>query len=394
MLFFWICAAVLTVLAVLALVRPLLAPADETADTAEPAADIAVYRDQMTEIDSDRARGLITETEAEAARVEIARRLLAAAELGASGTIGSTPGKNAFARRISSDKLFMMVAGLVPAVALAIYAVQGSPGLPGRPVAERLASTPGPGADVEELVARVEERLRANPSDGQGWDVIAPVYLRLERFADAAEAYRRAIELTSESPQRLSGLAESSVLANDGIVTETARKAYQRLLELEPHRNEAVFGLALAKEQDGDLDQAEADYRKLLESAPPQAPWRIFVTERLEALAARRAKPADAGGPAAANSTGPDASTADTIAALPPDERRKLIMQMVEGLSQRLKENGRDGEGWQRLIRSWAVLGDTKKAEAALLDARKALVGDENALAALNALAKSLGLKS
>jgi cytochrome c-type biogenesis protein CcmH len=263
-------------------------------------------------------------------------------------------------------------------------------------LAERLASAPGPGAQVEELVARVEARLRSNPSDGQGWDVIAPVYLRLERFADAAEAYRRALELVGESPARLSGLAESSVLANDGVVTESARKAYQRLLELEPGRNEAVFGLALAKEQDGDLDQAEADYRKLLEIAPPQAPWRVFVQERLQAIAARRGTPADSSPPAASApaTASPEPSAADAIAALPPDERRRMILQMVDSLSQRLKENGRDGEGWQRLIRSWTVLGEIQKAEAALKEARAALSGDESALAAVNALAKSLGLKS
>src|SRR5262249_30652947 len=151
-----------------------------------------------------------------------------------------------------------------------------------------LAQPPTLAAGVEELVARVEARLRTNPGDGQGWDVIAPVYLRLERFRDAAEAFRRAIDLNGESPRRLSSLAESTVLANDGIVTGPARKADQRLLELEPGRMEARFGLALAKEQDGDFEEAEAAYRTLMEDAPEHAPWRQFITERLEAIAARR----------------------------------------------------------------------------------------------------------
>lgn len=387
MLLFWACAALLTVLAVVALARPLARSGTHSQGRQRAAADVAVYRDQLAEIEADKARGLVTEAEAEAARVEIARRLLAsaAAEAGASGSASGTAG--ATGRGVSGDRLFMVVAGIVPLVALVIYGALGSPGLPGRPLAERLAKAPSPNADVEELVARVEARLRTNPADGQGWDVIAPVYLRMERFADAADAFKRALDLLGETPRRLSGLAESSVLASDGIVTEVARKAYQRLIELEPERTDAMFGLALAKEQDGDLDEAEAAYNRLAETAPPRAPWRVFVMERLEAIAAKR------GAPSAAIPA-PEGAAADAIANLPEGERRAMILQMVQGLSERLKANGRDLEGWQRLIRSWTVLGDKTKAEAAVGDARKALAGDDKALAALDAFAKSLGLKS
>ena len=388
MLSFWICAALLTVLAVVAIVRPLLLAAKGyglPAAAPRSAADVAVYRDQITEIDADRVRGLITEAEAEAARIEIARRLLAST----TAEDETAPQRDAVAAgpRIG-ERLFTIVAVAIPAVALALYALNGSPSMPGRPIAERLAKAPSQNADIEELVARVEAQLRANPSEGQGWDVIAPVYLRLERFQDATEAFRRAIELLGDSARRLSGLAESSVLANDGIVTEVARKAYQRILELEPGRFEARFGLALAKEQDGDLDEAEAAYGQLVDDAPPSMPWRLFIKERLDAIADRRGLAKDARGPP------PDAASADAVAALPEQQRRQVIQQMVDNLAAKLKANGSDLDGWQRLLRSWTVLGDPAKAEAALLDARKALVGDANALNEINAFAKSLGLKS
>lgn len=398
MLSFWISAALLTTLAVLALVRPLLRAA--RADAPEPvaqrsAADIAVYRDQIAEIEADKARGLISDAEAEAARIEIARRLLASAEDGV-GSSGSHAGAGAEARdgvgpsgsdggRTGAERLFVLIAFAVPAVALGLYALLGSPTLPGRPVAERLAKAPTADAAIDELVARVEAQLRRNPSDGQGWDVIAPVYLRLERFSDAAEAYRRALDLLGESPRRLGGLAEATVLANDGIVTEVARRAYQRLLELEPGRTEARFGLALAMEQDGDLDGAEKAYRELAENAPPSVPWRMFVMERLEAVAQKRG----AGAPPS-----PEAGGAEVIAGLPEAQRRQMILQMVEGLAARLEANGRDLEGWQRLLRSWVVLGDKAKAEAALAEARRALAGDDKALGEINAFAKGLGLRS
>ena len=177
-------------------------------------------------------------------------------------------------------------------------------------------------------------------------------------------------------------------MANDGIVTETARKAYQRLLELEPGRIEARFGLALAMEQDGDLAAAAAAYRTLIVDTPPQAPWRQFVMERLEALAAKQV---EAGG---APMRGPGAAEAEAIAGLPEAQRRQVILQMVEGLAKRLETDGKDLAGWQRLLRSWAILGEAAKAEAALGNARKALAGDDTSLGEINAFAKSLGLKS
>jgi cytochrome c-type biogenesis protein CcmH len=406
MLSFWISAALLTTLAVLALVRPLLRTArDGTPElSGRSAADIAVYRDQIAEVEADRARGLISDVEAEAARIEIARRLLASAdrERADQGSADRDGGERVAGnaeqtaaqpiRPKTSDtaqRLFMVVGVAVPAVALGLYAVLGSPTLPGRPVAERLAKAPSADAAIEELVARVEAQLRKNPGDGQGWDVIAPVYLRLERFADAAEAFRRALEIMGESPRRLNGLAEASVLANDGIVTEVARRAYVRLLELEPERTEARFGLALAKEQDGDLDGAEKAYRELAAKAPPNAPWRVFVIERLEAIAQKRGP----GGGAGALPP-PDAAAAEAVAGLPETQRRQMILQMVEGLAARLEADGRDLDGWQRLMRSWLVLGDKAKAQAALAQARKALAGDDKALSAIDAFARDLGLGS
>lgn len=382
---FWICAALLTAGVVLALTRPLLAEQsrDASSDAAQ-ASDTAVYRDQLAEIETDCARGLISDMEAQAARVEIARRLIAS--VGPEGPAESVTISSG--AKSSSQRLFLAVAGLVPALALVLYAALGSPGTPSVPVAERLAKQPGIGSDFNDLIARVEAQLRSNPSDGRGWDVIAPVYLRLERFRDAAFAYQRALDLIGETPTRLAGLAEATVLANDGVVTELARKSYVRLLELEPGRVEARFGLALAQEQDGEIASAEATYKSILADAPPNAPWREFVTERLEAIALKR------GGEPKGKGQPPSADAGAAVAALPDGERRQLILQMVEGLAAKLKADGRDLDGWQRLLRAWTVLGDSTKAEAALAEARKALAGDGQGLAAINAFAKSIGLRS
>lgn len=264
----------------------------------------------------------------------------------------------------------LAISAAVPLLALAVYIALGSPGLPGRPAAERTASTSLAGTPVGALVEQVEARLREHPEDGQGWDVIAPVYLRLERFEDAAYAFARAIALLGESAKRLSGLAEAKVMGANGVVGEDARKAFARLLELEPGRPEARFWLAMAKEQDGDLAAAAEDYKMLLAEAPEDAQWRMLVQQRLVAVSG-----------SAAAGTG-------------AQEQRKMIESMVAGLAERLKKDGSDVAGWQRLLQSYTVLGRKDAAAAALGQARKALEGNAKGLAEVEAFANGLGIVS
>ncbi len=403
MLLFWILASILTAGTVFVLVRPLLAPGPgsiptlPSTDTAAETSDIAIYRDQLAEIETDKARGLISGPEAEAARAEVARRLLSrvdavrTADTTSPSDTAAMPPARVGTSQLFSARTFHLVALVVPAVSLAIYLAFGSPWMPARPLADRLSEPVTAKSRIDELIARVESRLRSNPGDGMGWDVVAPVYLRLERFADAAEAYKRALDLLGENASRLSGFAEATMLAQNGVVTEPARKAYARLLELQPGRPEARIGLALADEQDGKLQAAETAYRSILADSPKDAPWRQFVDGRLAAIAA-----IPRNGDAAAPVQQPqlDSATVAAISELPEAERRAFVLQMVQGLETRLKTNDKDVAGWQRLLRSWSVLGEKEKAEAALRRAREALAGEQDALSRLNAFARSLGLKS
>lgn len=388
----WVIFAAITAAVVLAVTRPLARDPAPLRDAAE--ADLAVYRDQLAEIDADRDRGLVDADEAQAARAEVARRLLhrAGDEKSAAGAAGAAGS--------GSARRFSLVASAFIAVAsILLYLMLGSPGLPDLPHAARVAKGPA-GSSLPELVAQVEARLRAKPDDGQGWDVVAPVYMIQKRYADAAEAYGRAISLLGETPKRLGGLAEASVLAGNGIVSDRARKAYERLLVLEPTRVEARFWLAMAMEQDGKLAEATAAYRDMLAQAPEGATWKSAVEERLKEIAERSGAPSApapaapakvAAPPADAPSSKPDASA---VAAMDPAEREAFIGRMVSGLAERLKANGKDLEGWQRLVRAYKVLGKTDAAAAALADARRNFDGDAKAQAELDAFARSLGLGS
>ncbi len=375
----WLMFALTTVAVLAAILRPLTRPTDVSQADAKPApaADIAVYKDQLTEIDADAARGLIDGAEAEAARREVARRLLARAGADATGAAVRGP---------DVRTLLLAVAGLVPVAAILGYLALGSPLLPARPaIASR--SVPLDKAPVNDLITAVEARLRTNPSDGQGWDVIAPVYFRLERFDDAAEAYAQAARLLGETTARLAGFAEATVLANNGIVTEPARLAYEKIRAQDPTRIEPRFWLALAKEQDGRKAEAAAEYKTLLASAPADAPWRPLVVERLQAV-----EPAAAPPPVSQIPRGPSAADMKAAEQMSDRDRGQMIAGMVAGLAKRLEGNPQDPQGWTRLIQAYAVLDEKAKAAKALADARRHLAGNASALSELTALAKTLGI--
>jgi cytochrome c-type biogenesis protein CcmH len=277
-------------------------------------------------------------------------------------------------------------AAALPVLALGVYLTLGNPSLPGRPYAERL-QTPLEQASAADLVARVEAHLRQNPDDGRGWDVLAPVYMRTGEFQQASDAYQRAIRILGESPQRLTGFARAAIMLENGIVGEPARQAYLKLRALDPKALEPQVWLAVAKEQDGDLAGAGADYKMLLAAAAPDDPWRSMLEQRINNLNAKLVQtPAVGGPPAPAKEGAPDFHT------LTPEQRQAFIGQMVSGLASRLKDDGDDLAGWMQLVRAYVVLGRSDDASAALKEARRNFAGDEKALAQLQALAQVLGI--
>ncbi|RIV15873.1 c-type cytochrome biogenesis protein CcmI, partial [Klebsiella pneumoniae] len=156
------------------------------ADTAREG-EVAVYRDQLAELQRERESGLIGETEAEYARAEIGRRLLAAAS-GKTGEVAAiSPRKH--------NALASIVTVLLPLTGLCLYLFMGSPGMPDMPLQARLEK---PGNDMNLMIAKAERHLAQNPDDGAGWDVLAPIYFKTMRLGDAEMAYRNAIRLQGE----------------------------------------------------------------------------------------------------------------------------------------------------------------------------------------------------
>jgi cytochrome c-type biogenesis protein CcmH len=374
----WIVFALMTGAAVLCAVWPLFRkarPGDADART------LAFYRAQITEIDRDVRRGQLPEAEAEGARAEASRRLIAASRRAAGLEGGAADG--ALRRRVSA--LLVLIG--VPLVALGLYSRLGSPQERDQPIQARLAD-PANGDDLNAAVAKIEAHLIAHPEDGRGFKVIAPVYLRVGRYDEAVKAYTDALRLLGDDAELRSGLGEAEVAAAGGLVTAEARAAFQKALSAAPDLAKPRYYMALAAEQDGDKSQAIDLYGKLLASAPPDAPWAPLVRNRLAALQGVEASPPEA------KVAAPPDQDARAIAALDPEQRQAAIRGMVDQLAARLETNRDDAAGWLHLIRAYTVLKETDKAKAALAKAREALNRNEAAEHDLDALARELGLEN
>ncbi len=261
-----------------------------------------------------------------------------------------------------------------------LYVALGSPNIPGEPAFARM-QTPQGQQSIAGLISQVEARLARNPNDGAGWEVIAPVYLRLGRFEDAVHARKKSLQLNGESATREADLGEAEAAAADGVVTADAHAAFERAVALDPQEAKARYFLGLAAEQDGRAEDASSIWRSLLADAPSGAPWVSFVRAALARVAG-----------AASGEAGPNASDVAAAANMSEPARRQMISGMVARLADRLRDNGADVDGWVRLVRAYAVLGDRDKAKSAAADARRAFADHPEDLRRINDLVKGLGL--
>ena len=359
----WIVFAAMTAAVIGALLWPVVKskPAESVAERA--AYDRAVFRDQLAELDRDVERGTIGQAEADAARNEISRRLIATAQEPV-----KTPVSGAVWTAIAA-------ALIVPLVALPIYLKEGNPQQPDVPHAERMANAEKNG-DMDALIAKVEGHLEANPDDLQGWTILAPAYRRMMRWADAAEAYRNVVRLSPPDAANLSDFGEAQVMANQGIVPASAHALFTQALAIDPSFPKARFYDALALKQEGKTAEAKAAFEAFLKDTPADAPWRQMLLAEMQDMTARP--------PALDQQTMADASQ------MSGEDQQAMIRSMVDGLDQKLAANPDNLEGWLRLIRARTVLGDTDKAKAAYKTALETFSGNEDALAQIAALGREM----
>jgi cytochrome c-type biogenesis protein CcmH len=363
----WLAFALMTAAAVFAVLWPL-----SRSGSIRSGNDVEVYRDQLDEIERDRGADLIGEAEADAARIEVSRRLIAAGDVTAA-TEPVDPAAGLWRRRTAAAAALF----LLPFIAGTIYLLHGSPQLPGEPLASRIQAQGD--KSILAMVAQVERHLEANPKDARGWDVLGPIYARMGRFDEAVRARRNAIEYGGDTAQRESDLGEALVAAANGVVTADAKQAFDKAVAQSPADPKSRFYLGLAAQQDGDTGKATEIWQKLLKDAPPRAPWLPAVQQAL----------ASATAPA---TPGPSADDVAAASNMSEAQRGEMVRGMVARLAERLRNDGSDVEAWLRLVRAYVVLGERDKANEAVGNARRALASDPDKVRRIDEFAKGVGL--
>ncbi len=321
--------ALLTTATVGVLLIPLLK--QRVTATARLDNDLAIYRDQLAELAREETAGTLPAAEAGAAKVEIERRILVAAEQDARETTkANTMAGPSALQRFLPPALCLAI----PLLALGVYLQIGKPGLPSARFVPHAAAPAQPGETLAPEIAAAKKAAAERPDD----------------------------------PEAQSGLGEALTMEADGVVTQPAVEAFTRALKAQPGDARAIYYLGLHEAQAGDSPAALKRWRALEAQSPPDAPWLAML--RAEIARVSRA----AGMPV------PSQDQVEAIGKLSPEERQKTIRTMVDGLAARLQENPGDRDGWLRLANARKVLGDNAQAAQAFAKADALVPLDGQAL--------------
>lgn len=357
----------------------------------------ALFQRQINEVERDLSQGLISAPEAAALRIEAQRRLLAA---GADKQHGET------AVAPTRPWAAIIVAGIVVMAGAGLYALRGMPQATSAvppvgalPNANEQMTVAGTGAGVDSVDAMVEGlkgRLEQNPGDADGWRMLGWSYFNMERFSEAADAYKRAVALLPQNAAYQSAYGEALVMAAAGFVTTDAKAAFDAAIKLDPAEPRARYFRGLALDQAGDVAGAINAWIEMVDTAPGDAEWAPDLQRRIEARAAEAG--IDINGRLRSTdfvaAPRPSAEQVDAAMAMPAADRQAMIEGMVGRLAARLKDDPMDADGWIRLIRSRMVLGERASAQDDLKSALAAFKDDLAARDRIRREAESLGLRA
>ncbi len=317
--------ALLTTATVGVLLIPLLR--QRTPGTTRLDNDLAIYRDQLGELEREQATGALPEADARAARTEIERRILTAAEQDAKE---AAPKDTAAFHRFLPPALCLAV----PLLALGLYLQIGHPGLPAAPfvASARPPASAAPQDDPAALIAATKKHAAEHPDD----------------------------------PDALSALGEALTMEAQGVVTQPAVEAFGKALKLAPDDPRAAFYLGLHEQQAGDSAAALKRWRELEARSPPDAPWLPALRSEIARLGGG---PASEKGAMPQPSPGPTPDQVEAMGRLSPEERQKTIRAMVDGLDAKMRDTPGDRDGWLRLANARKVLGESSKASEAFAKA-------------------------
>lgn len=405
---FWATAAVMGLVVAVVLWRAM--QRGPAGDAPAAAYDLRVYRDQLTEIERDLARGVINIADAERLRTEISRRVLEADRTAKAPQAAVTSGQG--------SKVIMALVAVAVAGAFAIYWRLGAPGYPDMPLKARIsmaedirlsrpmqteaeaeAELPAARTDLEpqyrDLIEKLRKAVAERPQDLQGQELLARNEAGLGNYAAAYAAQQRVIAL--KAPQATSEdqaiLAELMIFAAGGYISPEAEAALTAALTLDPKNGTARYYSGVMLAQTGRPDLAFSIWRGLLEDSAPTDPWTPALEAQIEDMAVRAgvryALPSTQPGVGA---PGPSAADMANAAEMSDEDRAAMIESMVTRLSERLASEGGTADEWARLIGAYGVLGKPERAAEIWTEAQVHFADRPEDLAQVRAAAVQAGV--
>lgn len=304
------------------------------------------------------------------------------------------------ARRISPATIALAVAAILAIAAIGIAIFRSGETADPAPGNNSAAAAQAPGS-VQDMIAGLRERLRQDPDNHEGWFLLGLSYRDMGNFAEAEQAFRRAMELAPRNADYVAYLGETLLLRGGDTPPPEAEQLFRRALELQANNPQARYYLATMKDVRGDHQGAVNDLITLLRDAPADAPWEAQVRQAVTTIAQTnniniegRLPPART--PPASTATaaipGPSREQMESARAIPPGQQDEMVKGMVDRLAARLQQNPRDEQGWVRLMRSRMVLNDRPGATDALRRSLAAFQGDAAVQTRLRNAATELGV--
>nr|WP_295112492.1 c-type cytochrome biogenesis protein CcmI [uncultured Caulobacter sp.] len=332
-------------------------PVDDAQTRLEP------HRRRLAEVERLAMDGLLAQDELKAARAEAARGLLAAAD---QTQVWERDG-------VGPRKVVVVTVGAACAAAVGLYVAIGRPEFADQPFAKRVAAwkAADPAALAPEQIAAVLEGVVAErPKDPEPLVFLAKARAAAGDLTGAEAALRKAVHVAPKRADIWSLLGETFVMeaaqrGNGGQVGADAKLAFGEALKVDPNDLRARYYLGRGKIADGDVQGGLADWRALVAGLPAADPGRAALAQEIAQVEAQGRLP-----------------SAEPAAEANP-QVRGMIAGMVEGLAARLAQSPDDPDGWVRLVRAYAVLGETAKRDAALADASARFKNQPKVLSAL-----------
>ena len=315
----------------------------------------AILADQMQEIERDMERGLISEHEGQAAKLEIKKRIVAA--------VRSSERKVASAACTGGKIPLVIAAVLAPLFATGYYLTMGSPQVPSMAFAAR-AEERAQNNDVAILANQLRERLESDPAGGpsEGWMLLGQTYQRMGRAGDAVEAFEVVAKREDATSATFSMLAEAVAVANDGLVVPQAKMAIDRALELDPSNPAATYFESLYLLQREEARQAYDLLVSRLNQEDDYVPWMETYAAQINRIAAAADLPVVDLPSGPTSQPGPSAADVAAASELSDADRAEFIRSMVSRVAERLKDDPEDLDGWMRLANAYTVLQEHDRA--------------------------------